>query len=533
MGERATNRSSRDRWLARQPAQAVAHAARTQQWQGAIHWALGEALQSVNDAAAVADAVGLTMFDGGPSMREWLTTMVMRPDIPWDLAASRMVGSAYDRTLVVQRGCSRADKQAIARIARCMRDVIVMVAISDAGGHRDQETFKHALSAIFGRPLDSGVLGQMEHSYHQLTHGVPGAFVSGCKRGRLRRARVRQRDDEASSGDDAEGEEYDSTQQESDGAESAQHAGGAMDALQSMPDRAAAELAELRRMMRVESDRLWKALESEQAKRQQLERETFTMREELEHYDAEVARLTAKRHSGEVRHGNSLTQRLYPALVEAEDWLKQHCEPFADPHELVEIPVLCFRWRQNNIDSAMAFRRGEPDSVHELVQQLHSGTRKPNDTDEPLDVVELNGEFWSLDNRKLAALVMYQSLHRDTLVKASCRICSGSSSSGASGSTDPVQGRGMDSGLLEAADLVGGEVAGRRLPQHSGHEGSKSASSAAASVFNPTLADYGALRGRHEPQGLRRAEQRRGLPDDSRRVGSGALRDGGPPQQGF
>ena len=136
-------------------------------------------MQAVNDGAAVADYLGLTMFEGGPSMRDWLTNAVMHPGVPWDLAASRIVASAYEHTLLVQRRCRHGEKQAIARIARCMRDVIVMAAISDAGGHRDQDTFKHALSEAFGRPLDNDLNAQMEHSYHQLTHGVPCAW-SGC-----------------------------------------------------------------------------------------------------------------------------------------------------------------------------------------------------------------------------------------------------------------------------------------------------------------------------------------------------------------
>ena len=117
--------------------------------------------------------------------------------------------------------------------------------------------------------------------------------------------------------------------------------------------------------------------------------------------------------------------------------MKQHCEPFVDPDQLVDIPVLCFRWAQNQIHSERAFSHGEPDSVYELFVQLRRGTRKPSDTDEPLDVVQHKGDFWALDNQKLTALVMYQSLHRDTLVKASCRICSDHQPGGRGESLEP------------------------------------------------------------------------------------------------
>ncbi|CAK0903176.1 unnamed protein product, partial [Prorocentrum cordatum] len=221
----------------------------------------------------------------GPSMWEWLTNAVMHPGVPWDLAASRIVASAYEHTLLVQRRCRREDKQTIARIARCMRDVIVIAAISDAGGHRDQRNFKHALSEAFGRPLDNDLNAQMEHSYHQLTHGVPGAFVSGCKRGRLRRARVRQLADESSSEDEAE--EHDNTREASsnrESAESAQYVGGAADAAQPSRDPPDSELF---RTFQAEAGRMWRAVEREEAERRRLEAELRAVQRKLEQEQAE------------------------------------------------------------------------------------------------------------------------------------------------------------------------------------------------------------------------------------------------------
>ena len=464
--------SRRDRWLLRQPQQVVVNAARTGEWQGAMLWAVGETLRTVTDNAAVAYHVGLTMFDDGPRMWDWLTNAMMHPQVAWDLAASRVMASAYERTLLMKRRCLREEQQAIAKIVRKIRDVLVIAAFIQAGTHIDQDMFTGALSEIFNRPLDNGsdLHSQMEHSYHQLMHGVPGAFASKCKRGRLRRGRVRQLLAEGWTEGATQGETEGEAEGETDGETDGEENDSAQSDVAESSDSAASGLASLKRMAAQEVKRLWDALEREQAERTRLERETRMLWKQLEDLDAEVARLKAKRHNGEMRgcwwtmgavaqefsrhpaaasppelfhgtpaaHGTgSLTQRLYPATAQAEEWLKQHCESFVDPCQLVEIPVLCLLWEDDYIHSAMTFQHGEPDNVGELVQQLIDGTRKPTShIDEPLDVVQHKGYFLPVAGdvqrkRKLAALSMYQSLHRNTLVMASCRICTGSSSSAA------------------------------------------------------------------------------------------------------
>ena len=316
---------ARDRWLARPPLPAVAQAAQTQQWHPAIHWALVEwqkkVIAGLNSLAceigscshsshltyaapqrlASAPAPQLDSPQLLVRMRDWLTNAVRHPGVSQDRAMSRIVATAYEHDLLpIQRKCRGKERRVIARIAACMRDVIVLAAVSDAGGHRDQGAFKHALSEAFGRQLDKSDLeAQMEHSYHQLTHGVPGAFVSGCKRGRLRHARVRQLADESTS--DAEGEGYDSTREASstrEPAENVQLVRGVGDASQPMHDPTweptAPDLAELRRIMKTESDRLWKALERADLR---------TVREALENAQAEVKRLTAKLDPGTGKSG--------------------------------------------------------------------------------------------------------------------------------------------------------------------------------------------------------------------------------------
>ena len=46
------------------------------------------------------------------------------------------------------------------------------------------------------------------------------------------------------------------------------------------------------------------------------------------------------------------------------------------------------------------------------------------DINKPLDVAQYQGQFSSISNRRLTALMMYQGLHRDVCVKAWCRMCS-------------------------------------------------------------------------------------------------------------
>ena len=246
-------------------------------------------------------------------MQEWLSNAV-KSDVVFllDFQASRSVAGAYERTLLAQRQCRKNEREAIATIVRCMRDVVVLAAISDAGGHKNQAAFKHALSECFGRELDKDMSAQLENSYHHLLHGVSGAFVSGCKRGRLRPARVRQPVDESTSA--VEGERYDLSQQRTNDvimqavddaaasdpeavlprgggsaglsggppAESVQRAGGVVGASPSTPDpmceSAGCDVAELRRMFELESVRLWKGMECAQTERRRLEMEMRNLR---------------------------------------------------------------------------------------------------------------------------------------------------------------------------------------------------------------------------------------------------------------
>ena len=92
----------------------------------------------------------------------------------------------------------------------------------------------------------------------------------------------------------------------------------------------------------------------------------------------------------------------------------------------LEIPVLCLRWTHDSINRKMMFGHNgvEDASILKLVDQLQRGVKVAGDINEPLDVAQHNERFYSLSNRRLTALMMFQSLNRDITVKAWCKVCS-------------------------------------------------------------------------------------------------------------
>lgn len=242
LGRETLNTVARDRWLARQPTGVVNDAAQNGEWQPAVRWTLGNLLQAVaqeNEVQMRLQAV--TQEQGHNAMSsaleavvDWLTevvcihTRVQRPrnacrtvmldwlnevvciqechGEPWHLLASQCMARAYENTLLLTKRY-RIDKETIRTFSRHMRDVLVVGAIIQAGRHADEDEVRAAFQAIFDRQLDKDMNAQLMHSYHQLLHGVPSAFLSGCKRGRPRRrpARVRQQHVDASATEGEEG----------------------------------------------------------------------------------------------------------------------------------------------------------------------------------------------------------------------------------------------------------------------------------------------------------------------------------------
>lgn len=78
--------------------------------------------------------------------------------------------------------------------------------------------------------------------------------------------------------------------------------------------------------------------------------------------------------------------------------------------------VLCavkkLRFTHNTINHYAQF--GNEKSLYLLFHEFQKGLREPDDLDEPLEVIDTgDGKFWSLSNRRLVSLLMYQALHED------------------------------------------------------------------------------------------------------------------------
>ena len=299
---------ARARYLARQPPPVVYDAARTGEWQPAMHWKLGSLRQAVQGAEVADSSVGrLAMHHHGPPMLEWLETVVMQPEVPWRLEQSQAVARAYGHTLLVQK--LSAAPASWANVLANMRDVLVVGAILRAQGRHDSaDDITSALTEIFGRSLDKVLYGQMQHSYHRVLHNINRAYQSKCKRGRVRPARPPRRHAGESATDGAtEGEEEGATGGETEADEAADESDFFFAGSSESPPAHGSIAAVVRQMMTTAGERvqkalhsIWKALREQgaiqrrgQEALQQLEVKVRTMHAEMEGYKARVAHLEA------------------------------------------------------------------------------------------------------------------------------------------------------------------------------------------------------------------------------------------------
>ena len=81
------------------------------------------------------------------------------------------------------------------------------------------------------------------------------------------------------------------------------------------------------------------------------------------------------------------------------------------------VPVTQFRFTHGQVKTK--FRDGS--SIYETLRQLDEGELQPSDLP-ALDVCEYDGKLWSLSNRRLRVLLMYQAIRRDRLVYATCTL---------------------------------------------------------------------------------------------------------------
>ena len=194
-GASAKTTAGRERWLARAPEDDVKRAALEHEWSSLAvckaHTAL-EALGNLEPAYTYGALDGVKTYI--VNCHKWLTDGARYPDVKRDVAR------AYLCTFEVQKS-SEEEKNALAELARCMRDLTVVTIIVDAGGHTDWDMFNHSLSTAFDGSLCDEIRSQIAHSYHQMLHKVSGKFLSGCaKKGRRRPARGPRDSSESSAG---------------------------------------------------------------------------------------------------------------------------------------------------------------------------------------------------------------------------------------------------------------------------------------------------------------------------------------------
>ena len=444
------NSTARQQYLSRPPHPEVAQAARTGEWQPCMRWTLDNLLEAVQQGAVVADSVGLSMWEGGPRMQEWLHTMLTN-GIQWDLGVSQLMATAYLHTLTLQPTIptGSAEARTMSTFTSNMRDVLIVGAIIQADTHRDKERVITALRDIFGGRMNKEMNAQMQHSYHQLLRGAAYAYQSTCARGRRRRARIRPSHDESATDVATEDEPEADEADESDAAESS-----AAESSESAPLRSKAVL----RHIEAEGTKLWRGMCGLEA-RQQRDQEAWEMRfrmlcEEMRGLKATVAHLEAQQ--GKSAPCPLSTPCPYPAAVQSQEWLRRNPAPFEDSSQVVEIPILCLRWRGWDCDYMNKAMTSQPSQPEEVLGQQCADV--PVTFHEPLGVVQHKRFFWVLaadveQQTRLAAVAMFQGLSKHKMVMTPCKICRGSLR-GSSSSAAPAH---FDPDLLAAAADVSDE----------------------------------------------------------------------------
>lgn len=87
------------------------------------------------------------------------------------------------------------------------------------------------------------------------------------------------------------------------------------------------------------------------------------------------------------------------------------------------LPVQRLRWTHDGINAHMTFGQGrrQDSSIYEVVHDLFSERLKPTDIP-PLQVVLDGNKLFSLNNRRLAALKMYQALRQHEVIRVPCEV---------------------------------------------------------------------------------------------------------------
>mmetsp|Transcript_1148 Transcript_1148/g.1942 ORF Transcript_1148/g.1942 Transcript_1148/m.1942 type:complete len:415 (-) Transcript_1148:269-1513(-) len=89
-----------------------------------------------------------------------------------------------------------------------------------------------------------------------------------------------------------------------------------------------------------------------------------------------------------------------------------------EKNDTESVPVLDLRFTHDTIGPNAQF--SDERSLYEAFDHLQRKALHPADFNEPLDVCYKDGIYWSMSNRRLVALLMFQALHRNETIYAEC-----------------------------------------------------------------------------------------------------------------
>eukprot|EP00927_Polykrikos_kofoidii_P047846 TRINITY_DN42129_c0_g1_i1.p1 TRINITY_DN42129_c0_g1~~TRINITY_DN42129_c0_g1_i1.p1 ORF type:complete len:493 (-),score=26.26 TRINITY_DN42129_c0_g1_i1:47-1462(-) len=105
-----------------------------------------------------------------------------------------------------------------------------------------------------------------------------------------------------------------------------------------------------------------------------------------------------------------------PWLQSAKAWCSEKVPLKEGSH--LNVPVVLLRFTHDSIDSRLHFRNQL--SIFKTFDEFQRGVKTPQQLEEPLDVCVHEGKLFSLSNRRLFTLLMYQAVNRDREVLAPC-----------------------------------------------------------------------------------------------------------------
>lgn len=106
-----------------------------------------------------------------------------------------------------------------------------------------------------------------------------------------------------------------------------------------------------------------------------------------------------------------------PCMQAARRWC--HVTHNIEVNAIIEVPVILVRFTTNDgNESCLDFKNQM--SIFKTFDKLQRGITRPQDLEEPLEVCMHGGTLYTLSNKALFALLMYQAVNRHLVVQASC-----------------------------------------------------------------------------------------------------------------